>query len=613
MCGIFGTIGLSVDEKEVFRALAHRGPDERGRYLSERIDMFHVRLSIVGLSCGQQPMTIGSYTIVYNGEFYNHEAIRQKYKLECHTESDTETLLKFYILRGEACFDEIDGMFALAIYDKASDSLLLARDRAGKKPLYIYRKNSAIVFSSELNAISAVTHLDIDHKHINAYLSGCLYGSRTSFKGVSELNAGSICRIDCASLAVDEKRWWRIEDGYYSEKENSLEDCVSELDTALMESVKSRLLQSDLEVGAFLSGGIDSGIVTAMAASTVPKIKSFTVAFDGEFDESGLAKHVAQKYRTDHHEIRIDFNSLQHDFEGIVSAYGEPFSDSSAIPSYYVAEAAKQYVSVVLNGDGADEVFGGYRRYVPFAKLDLYERPEYVRNLAKIIRKMLPLPGSKKSRYNYVYRLLNLLAANKRSLYWYATTDVFTGYEKYFLSEHPVERFDDLEEILLTHENLTSIEKAMILDFNILLQGVLLVKMDIATMQHSLEARSPFLSKSVLELGPRISNSLKVKGGTTKLVLRELSKKYLPEIIVDQPKRGFEIPLKAWVNSDRHLKPLVYDLLGTSGCFSSEFVSYNLIEELLNKPNKFASEKRAKMLYRLLVLEVWYKKQKLVN
>lgn len=603
MCGIFGTINYPIQKEQVYRHLYHRGPDEQGYEEWENVQLFHLRLSIVDLIGGQQPMSHRKWAIIYNGEFYNHLEIRKKYGLDCVTQSDTETLLKFYELKQESCFDEIDGMFALAILDKTNNSILLARDRSGKKPLYLARKDSSLIFSSELNAISKSCSLSIDYGSIDTYLKGCMYGVHTPYSDVHEIEAGSLFTIDCNSLETTHRSWWNIEDIYHQKKVLEFDNCLSMLDEQLTTSVQQRLVQSDLEVGTFLSGGIDSGLVTAIAANSTPRIKSFTVKFEGEFDESSLAKLVADKYETDHYEIKIDFNSLQTDFENIVMSYGEPFSDSSAIPSYYVAKEAKKHVSVVLNGDGADEIFGGYRRYVPFAKFDLFRVPEYVRALCGALRKILPNSRNKKSKYNYIYRFLSLVGSGKDELYWYATTDTFAGYFQYFVADATVGQFSEISTLLVSNDSLSSLEKIMLLDFNILMSGVLLVKMDIATMQHSLEGRSPFLSKGVLELAPRIPNQFKVNGTTTKFVLRELAKKYLPETIIGQPKRGFEVPLKKWVNSD--LKPLVYDYLGSPNSFSQEFVSGELISDLLHKPNKFPQEKRAKMLYRMLVLEIW--------
>ena len=351
----------------------------------------------------------------------------------------------------------------------------------------------------------------------------------------------------------------------------------------------------------FLSGGIDSGLITSIAAGFTPKIKSFTVRFPGEYDESPLAKLVAERYSTDHHEIDIDFKNLSEDFENIVGNYGEPFSDSSAIPSYYVAKEAKKHVSVVLNGDGADELFGGYRRHVAFSKFNLYSSPRYLKLISSILLKVMPKTNSKKNLYNYLYRLLNLFAAEKDDLYWYATSDTFVGYTENF--KRQVGSFDEISQLLESNKALTSLEKSLLLDFNILMFGVLLVKMDIATMSNSLEGRSPFLSKDILNLAPRIQGKYKISGNKTKYVLRELSKKYLPVELIDQPKRGFEVPLRNWVEGD--LKPLIFEYLDKGNSFSREFLSTEFIGKLLHKPHLFPREKRAKMLYKLLVLEVW--------
>ena len=603
MCGIFGTINYQLSEEDVFPHLVHRGPDAQSSFAWENTQLFHARLSIVDMNGGQQPMHYKQWTIIYNGEFYNHKEIREKYSLDCSTDSDTETLLKFFEKKGENCFDEIDGMFALAILDRNRNTIFIARDRAGKKPIYLYQKDRTVVFSSELNALKKNVPLEIDYPTLDKYLKGCIYGSYTPYLDVTEIEAGSFCTVDCDSLEVVERRWWRIGDQYQQEKIMGLDDSIQLLDQGLKNAVKTRLLQSDLEVGTFLSGGIDSGLVTSIAAELTPNIKSFTVRFPGEYDESPLAKLVADKYGTDHHEIDIDFKNLGEDFENIIGNYGEPFSDSSAIPSYYVAKEAKKHVTVVLNGDGADELFGGYRRHVAFSKFNLYSSPGYLKFISSILLKILPKTNKKKNLYNYLFRLLNLFAAEKDELYWYATSDTFVGYTENF--KRQVGQFDEISQLLENNKDLTSLEKSLMLDFNILMCGVLLVKMDIATMSNSLEGRSPFLSKELLNLAPRIQGKYKVKGNKTKYILRELSKKYLPAELIDQPKRGFEVPLRNWVEGD--LKPLIFDYLDNRDSFSSEFLSNEFIEALLHRPQLFPREKRAKMLYKLLVLEVWKK------
>ena len=346
-------------------------------------------------------------------------------------------------------------------------------------------------------------------------------------------------------------------------------------------------------MGAFLSGGIDSSLVVAIAAQYKTKIKTFTVKFDGVYDESALAKQTANRYDTDHHELTISMD-LVNEIEQILLNYGQPFMDSSAVPSYYVSKEAKKYVTVVLNGDGADELFGGYRRYVPYANgwLSFASKLSFLLNV-------LPLSNDRKSMYNYVTRLLSLAKKDGIENYLSATTNI---YENIYQIESNV-IIDEINSYT-KNNTLDDLCKMLYLDFNLILPQNLLVKMDIATMSNSLEARSPFLSKYFLELAPQLGNSLKINGFTTKYVLRELSKKYLPKVIIKQPKRGFEPPLKKWVNND--LKVIIDDSLN-GDCYSSSFISKSFIDSILADKLAISKERRAKILWNLFSLETWYK------
>jgi asparagine synthase (glutamine-hydrolysing) len=376
----------------------------------------------------------------------------------------------------------------------------------------------------------------------------------------------------------------------YSEKET-----LDALENALESSVRDRLLSSDLEVGAFLSGGIDSSLVVAMASRFTDRLKTFTVAFDGGYDESSLAQLTARKYGTEHWTLRISIN-LKEDVEKILGAYGQPFMDSSAIPSWYVSRAAKEHVTVVLNGDGADELFAGYRRYVPIANGWLQ-----MAKFFSFLRSVLPKPHEKQSHYNYLYRLFSMAGAEGLDFYLRATTDIFEG--EYRFSVNAVGNSMDRR---IRECALNGLEKMLCLDFEFLLFSDLLVKMDIATMAHSLEARSPFLGKEVLELAAQIPAKYKIRGTTTKWILRRVSEKYLPEELIRQPKRGFEVPLKKWV--DGELREPIRDRLAP-GAYSERFVDRKFIDGLLEKRLPVSAEKRAKMLWTLYALEVWRKSQ----
>jgi asparagine synthase (glutamine-hydrolysing) len=609
MCGIAGAINFNLPYQQLNQAMFHRGPDAQNAYKVDNIDLYHFRLSILDLVGGVQPMHLhDKYTIIFNGEIYNHQALRKQLEIQGNTSSDTETLLLLYQKYGTEFLHYLEGMFAFALYDHEKKQLFIARDRAGKKPLYYFKDEQKLVFASELNGLKSMLPLQKNDAAIYHFLRlGSFYGSNTPYHGVTELAAGSYLHIDCSSLKVETKKWWNINDFYLQQSTDNFTTALATTDNLLHQAVKRRVESSDIEVGSFLSGGIDSGLVTAIASNYTNKLKTFTVAFDGAFDEAPLAQLVADKYATQHTKIDISFNNLLNDVEKILANYGEPFFDSSAIPSYYVSEAAKKHLTVILNGDGADELFAGYRRYVPFAKYNFFTPNTFIKNSASLLLKVLPNANTKKSSYNYLYRLIALSTKNGASQYLSAGVDIFEGFENNFINA-PINYLDELEQgvALINNTSNSPLKKLMNMDFNITLFSDLLVKMDIATMAHSLEGRSPFLCKELLEYAPTLPDDFKIKGTTTKYLLRELAKKYLPTQLLNQPKRGFEIPLKQWVNNQ--LQPIIFDYLSSKNCYSAQFVQHRFIEQLLNKNASIPEEQRAKILWTLFSLEVWHKK-----
>jgi asparagine synthase (glutamine-hydrolysing) len=607
MCGIAGSINQPLQIAELTRELWHRGPDEQTTFTENGLQFHHHRLSILDIAGGKQPMHYEDLTIIYNGEIYNHQELRKKYQLNCITQSDTETLLQLYSKMGARFLEDLDGMFALAIYDKRKQELFLARDRAGKKPFYYYADGKTFVFASELNSLRTQLPLQINDQSLQQYIRlGYFYKQTTPYLNVFELEAGSYAYVSLHDPKVKITKWWNIHSFYLKRSADDFQTALEKCDQMLHMAVKRRVESSDLEVGSFLSGGIDSGLVTAVAKEYNSSLKTFTVSFKGEYDEAPLARLVADRYGTDHNEINISFDHLVNDVEKILGNYGEPFFDSSAIPSFYVSQAAKEHLTVILNGDGGDEIFGGYRRYIPFAKYDFFKPSFFVKNISSILHAVLPASHNKKSKYNYIYRLTDLARKNGLDIYLSSTIDSFDGFEKYLSTSDEVlkEIKTDFERI--NNSGLTGLQKLMNLDFDNILGSNLLVKMDIATMAHSLEGRSPLLCKEILEYVPQLPDNYKIRGGQTKYLLRKLAEKYLPSELINQPKRGFEIPLKKWI--DGELKQVVADYILSPGAYSKNFVQKNFITDLWEHKIKVGDEKRAKMLWTLFALEVWYKK-----
>ncbi|HLG38021.1 MAG TPA: asparagine synthase (glutamine-hydrolyzing), partial [Chitinophagaceae bacterium] len=488
-----------------------------------------------------------------------------------------------------------------------NNELFLARDRAGKKPLYYYSDGKSFIFCSELKALKNQLSLQINEQHLQQYVRmGYFYKTNTPYKNLRELEAGHYAYVSMQPSEVKPQKWWNIHTFYQQKSADNFDTALNKVDQFLHQAVKRRVESSDLEVGSFLSGGIDSGLVTAIAKSYNPTLRTFTVSFDGEYDEAPLAKLVADRYQTHHSEIKISFDNLINDVEKILCNYGEPFFDSSAIPSYYVSREARKHLTVILNGDGGDEIFGGYRRYVPFAKYDFFDPGFLIKSIASAAHSVLPVPNSKKSKYNFLYRLTDLARKKGLATYLSATIDSFEEYEKCLKGQNCVLKEVENDFDLINKSSLTGLQKIMNLDFDNILAGNLLVKMDIATMAHSLEGRSPLLCKELLEYAPSIDDKFKIPGKQTKFILRKLAEKYLPSELINQPKRGFEIPLKKWV--DGQLNELIKDYIMPANAYCRNFIDPEFLNRVWNKKIKVGDEKRAKMIWTLFALEVWHKK-----
>lgn len=615
MCGIAGVLNFSkIPLEEVYFLMSHRGPDDKGAFETKTqggfLQLFHARLSIQDLSTlAHQPMKRGDLCLLLNGEIYNHLQLRKGLDFAFQTHSDTETLLGLWTHFGEAFLERLgmlDGMFAFVLYDAKNQKLYFARDRMGKKPLFYYKQESKIVFASELNTICGIlkffeTPLEIDEEAIKFYLeSGFFYQDSAPYKQVFAIPNAHYGILDLNTFQLSIKPYFKLESYYQFPKITKEQEALERCESLLKQSIARRIESSDLEVGAFLSGGIDSSLIVALASQMKPDLRTFTIRFENAaFDESSLAEQTARKFGTKHQSLTISTNLIQ-DVPKILQAYGRPFFDSSAIPSFYVAKAAKEHLSVILNGDGADELFGGYRRYVGHLLL-----PKILP--FSTLAGRLPKPNTKQSLYNYFYRLLQMASAYKRNLgeyYLRSTTDIFAGFYS-FRSERFNAFQREVESVF--KGGYSPLAQMLLLDARNLLLCDLLPKMDIATMAHSLEARSPFLSKELVEFAPTLEDNLKVRGKTTKYLLRRLAQKYLDKEVVQAPKRGFEVPLSAWIEGE--LKELVLDTLQAPQ-IAQMFLPKNRIESLCNAPHKYPKEKRAKMLWSLFALEIWNQKFK---
>ncbi|KHE94019.1 MAG: asparagine synthase (glutamine-hydrolyzing) [Candidatus Scalindua rubra] len=637
MCGIigiWGTSGANIEKMQIsvtkaLQQLSHRGPDDQGVWtdLQAGIVFGHRRLSIIDLSdTGHQPMLSrnGRYCLTYNGEIYNYLELREfllTKEVKLRGASDTEILLALFVEEGPESLQRLRGMFALAIWDREEKQLFLARDRIGKKPLYYFlTKAKEFIFSSELNALAVLagdSELTIDLSAVDSFLSdGVIGGTQTIYKSVYKLLPGHFAYVNKDGW-ISTQQYWRIN---WEEKKNiSFSEAVERTDFLLQRAVCERL-RADVPVGVFLSGGIDSGLITALASINCNKpIKTISIGFrNGAFDERRLARQVSEKYQTDHEEFVVEHEvALQ--LPSIIQSYGEPFGDASAIPSYFVSKIAAQQVKVVLNGDGGDELFLGYRRYIAASMLTRLDKflPDIVKeSVSSIIQNCLPTPKSYRSRYAFVYRLLRAATKKDWEQYRILGSDGFSIEEKKKLYRDPSIIRDNSLSFSMQHLNklteFDSFNSTVALDFEFSLPDALLVKMDIASMANSIEARSPFLDHTIAEFAFSLTRQIKLPGVETKPILRALAEKYLPQEVVIAPKRGFEVPMYHWLHND--LQEMRDDFILNKKGIVTELFNRSYLESLLGgRVEKSLEPSRwVQLVWYLLVIAIWDHQRKTI-
>ncbi len=633
MCGIIGSLTRDKSSFEDIKAkthiaiknVSHRGPDSMGTVFKERFGLAlgHTRLSIFDLSeTGNQPMASQSSRsqIVYNGAIYNYLELKDELKkdgVQFRGTSDTEVLLESLERYGTDCLENLRGMFAFAFWDEKKEALILARDRVGKKPLYYSHTDKGFFFASEINALASYVPpelLGINHSALNDYLSwGYIGGENTIYKGIHCLPPGCFLILDSRNK-IQIKPYWKPQWEITTQTEPI--DLLQKTEDIIQEAVQIRL-RADVPVGVLLSGGIDSGLVTALAAkgSNNP-ISTFCVGLDNsELDERSPAREIAKLYKTDHHEIVLK-PDMSDNLGRILHAYGQPFADASAIPSFFVSEFAAQTVKVVLNGDGGDELFCGYRRHILAYYLKYFSRgigkfsPSA---LASGLLKVLPYPTGHRTRFSFFYRVLRVLAAKGNQRHLTLSSDGFNNVEKGSLYKNPADFLNGkgfMDKKLESLSHLKNLNLLLAADFESELPYDLLVKMDIATMAQGLEARSPFLDSKLIEHSLSIASTSKIKGLQTKPILREIASRHLPPSILNLPKRGFEIPLKDWLNGP--LKEHCQDMLLNSSGIVAEIFNKNQIEALLNNKNTQDSKhsRWAQLVWTLFVLSCWDQKRR---
>lgn len=627
MCGICGKLnftGEKVDGALINRmssTLFHRGPDDGGIYLNGSIGLGHRRLSIIDLSpLGHQPMCNedGTVWVVFNGEIYNFQALKKDLENKGHifrSHSDTEALIHLYEEEGPQCVRRLRGMFAFAIWSEKEQTLFLARDRVGKKPLFYYLDDRRLIFASEIKAIlqdpdvAARPDLTAIH-HYLTYQS--VPSPFSAFQGVSKLPPAHY--LICRNGKVEIERYWQLSylPKFAAASPAAIRDLESELVERLGEAVRLRLI-SDVPLGAFLSGGVDSSVVVALMSRVMKEpVRTFSVGFhEKDYDELSYARIIARRFETVHTEFQVKPDAVDI-LPKLVWHYNEPFADPAAIPSYYVSKLARQHVTVVLNGDGGDESFAGYERYVGnelAMRSDLM--PLFMKKLiSAFFSRMLP---SSRNPNSFLWKLKRfsqtlLLTPELRNAQWLTHFNNEAKALLYSAEFNEKTGNCDSYDIILGRyseaEATEFIDRTLYADVALYLPDTLLVKMDIASMANSLEARSPFLDYEVMEFAARIPARLKLHKGRTKIILKDAFSKMLPRNILERKKMGFGVPLDHWFRNE--LKGMAYDvLLGQRaverGYFRKEYVRKMLDEHVSGQWN------RQYHIYNLLMLELWHR------
>lgn len=623
MCGITGYYS----PKKVFpepelhamtNAIAHRGPNAFGYYTDEMVGLGHRRLSIIDLSdAANQPMYSADnrYVIVYNGEVYNFREIaaelRQKFKINFKTSSDTEVILEAYVKYGAEFVQKLNGMFAIAIYDKEKKELFVCRDRIGIKPFNYFWDGENFAFASELKALTKLSYipLEINHNAIYQFLHlGFIPAPQSIYQSIKKLESGTWLKISKNNL--ESHKYWSINE-HVSEKVITKEkEAIVKLSDLLMSSVQYQI-KSDVPFGVFLSGGIDSSLVTANAVNlSGVKVNTFSIGFEeNRYNESVYAKSIANYLGTNHHEFIISYNNAIDLIDTIFDAYSEPFADSSSIPTMLVSKLAKQHVTVALSGEGGDELFLGYGAYQWARRLN--------QPLNKIFRNPIAnLLSQSKSRFqrhaNYFrYPDQNLQYSHilSQEQNFFSLAELNNLLTNDFTNHSGAKNTELLNNfgIEINHlgRDLKPIEKQAIFDLNFYLQDDLLTKVDRASMHFSLETRVPYLDHRIIEFALNLSPNLKYKNGTTKYLLKEILYQYVPKKFFDRPKQGFAIPLEKWLKNE--LRFLINENLSKEVIEKYGFVNFEYVKQI---QNEFFNGKSYlyNRIWALIMLHKWLQK-----
>lgn len=609
MCGIAGFYSLKKnfqkDEvKSMLRAIAHRGPDAEGYFSEKNVSLAHRRLSIVDLSeKSNQPIWSKNkrFVMVFNGEIYNFKELAQELSLK--TNSDTEALIEAFSKWGVEFVSRLNGMFAMAIYDRYEEKTYLFRDRMGIKPLFYYSENGEFAFASELKSLMKLNYLQ-QNKKINTQVLptflqvGYIPEPQTIYENIYKFPKGHYGIVQENKFEL--KAYWQINRKITKQIVADEEEAKEQLKSLLESSVKYRLM-ADVPYGTFLSGGIDSSLVSAIAQKVSnQQIKTFTIGFaEQKFNETHYAKKIARHIESQHFEYIVSEKDAKIILSDLFNYYDEPFADTSAVPTMLVAKMARQHVKMTLSGDGGDELFHGYGAYKWANRL----HHPFLRMSRKPINMLLKLGNSRLKRIAHLFNY-----SNKENIF----SHIFAQ-EQYFFSKKELkfllQEYSMIDKELLIDfnnlgRNLSWSEKQALFDLNYYLTDDLLVKIDRATMQNSLETRVPILDYRIVEFALNLDKELKIKNNESKYLLKKILYSYVPKELFERPKWGFSIPLEKWLQND--LRFLIDDYLSESLVNQLGIVNYSEVEKLKKRFFKNKENYLYQRIWVLICLHKWY-------
>ena len=636
MCGISGFVNFNskVEKRQIEamnKAIKHRGPDGRGVFIRNHknfhLGFGHVRLAILDLSeKGHQPMGLclgktrdksflvyddskePDYLVTFNGEIYNFLELRselEKVGYSFETECDTEVLLKGYAHWGTDVVSKLNGMFAFVIWDVHGDLLFGARDRLGKKPLKYYFDDERFIFCSELKGIlTQDVPREIDLNAVDRYLTlQYVPAPLTGFKNIFKLEQASFFIFNLKTKEFSTERYWDLP--FDKKKNQSKKEWMKKIEQCVDKSVQRRMMASDVEVGSFLSGGVDSSAVVAFASRYKENLKTFTIKFaEKAFDESEYAQKVAQQYKTEHYNFTVTANDMQNAMEEIVFQYEEPYADVSQLPTYILAKKTSEKVKVVLNGDGGDENFAGYDRYRVHQIADKMKWLPFTNLTAWICKKLSENFNSALFHQAFVFFKTLHESPAVRHYNYTRYFDTFTKEDFYLDSIKKSINKDSFEAFRKYEKKLPTVEAIQYLDFHTYLPDDLMAKVDIACSAFGLESRSPLLDYELVETAAEMPLKYKMKGKKRKKIFKEiLLGRYLDKDILYRKKKGFDVPVNAWFRSE--LRDFLNSTLLDPKGLVLNLMKRKKVENLLEEHYK--GKDNGKKLWVLLTLNLWYR------